>query len=199
MSTLELKELSHPAGEVIKIAAGKTLDLNSQGTLVLPTVPHAKMPSGSVLQVVSTTKTDVFNTTSTSFIDVTGLSASITPSSTSSKILVTVFFNLAISSGWMAMALLRRDSTAICLGDASASRQRATAIHKGITNNNVSEFLSVTFLDSPSTTSATVYKLQIKSENSGHNVYMGRTPEDANNATYGARYPSTITVQEIQG
>ena len=191
MSTLELKELSHPSGEVIKIASGKTLDLKSQGTTTLPT--------GSVLQVVSTTKTDVFNTTSTSFIDVTGLSASITPSSTSSKILVTVFFNLAISSGYMAMALLRRDSTAICLGDASASRQRATAIHKGITNNNVSEFLSVTFLDSPSTTSATVYKLQIKSENSGHNVYMGRTPEDANNAGYGARYPSTITVQEIQG
>jgi hypothetical protein len=52
MSTLELKELSHPSGEVIKIASGKTLDLNSQGTLVLPTVPHAKMPSGSVLQVV---------------------------------------------------------------------------------------------------------------------------------------------------
>ena len=191
MSTLEVKELSHPSGEVIKIASGKTLDLKSQGTTTLPT--------GSVLQVVSTTKTDVFNTTSTSFIDVTGLSASITPSSTSSKILVTVFFNLAISSGYMAMALLRRDSTAICLGDASASRQRATAIHKGITNNNVSEFLSVTFLDSPSTTSATVYKLQIKSENSGHNVYMGRTPEDANNAGYGARYPSTITVQEIQG
>ena len=191
MSTLEVKELSHPAGQVIKIASGKTLDLKSQGTTTLPT--------GSVLQVVSTTKTDVFNTTSTSFIDVTGLSASITPSSTSSKILVTVFFNLAISSGYMAMALLRRDSTAICLGDASASRQRATAIHKGITNNNVSEFLSVTFLDSPSTTSATVYKLQIKSENSGHNVYMGRTPEDANNAGFGARYPSTITVQEIQG
>ena len=52
MSTLTLKELSAPTGEVIKIAAGKTLDLNSQGTLVLPTIPHAKMPSGSVLQVV---------------------------------------------------------------------------------------------------------------------------------------------------
>jgi len=52
MSTLTLKELSAPTGEVIKIASGKTLDLNSQGTLILPTVPSAKMPSGSVLQVV---------------------------------------------------------------------------------------------------------------------------------------------------
>ena len=46
MSTLELKELSHPTGEVIKIAAGKTLDLNSQGSVT--------MPSGSVVQVAST-------------------------------------------------------------------------------------------------------------------------------------------------
>jgi len=46
MSTLTLKELSAPAGEVIKIAAGKTLDLHSQGT--------TKMPAGSVIQVVQT-------------------------------------------------------------------------------------------------------------------------------------------------
>ena len=46
MSTLELKELSHPSGEVIKIAAGKTLDLNSQGSVM--------MPAGSVIQVAST-------------------------------------------------------------------------------------------------------------------------------------------------
>ena len=46
MSTLEVKELSHPAGQVIKIAAGKTLDLNSQGSVT--------MPAGSVIQVAST-------------------------------------------------------------------------------------------------------------------------------------------------
>ena len=47
MSTLELKELSHPSGEVIKIASGKTLDLHSQGT--------TKMPAGSVIQVITKT------------------------------------------------------------------------------------------------------------------------------------------------
>ena len=45
MSTLEVKELSHPAGEVIKIAAGKTLDLKTQGSVTMPT--------GSVVQVVT--------------------------------------------------------------------------------------------------------------------------------------------------
>ena len=49
MSTLTLKELSAPTGEVIKIAAGKTLDLKSQGTTTLPT--------GSVLQVVTHVQT----------------------------------------------------------------------------------------------------------------------------------------------
>ena len=63
MSTLVIKELSAPSGEVIKIAAGKTLDLNSQGTLVLPTVPHAKMPTGSVLQVVQGTTTTLVEST----------------------------------------------------------------------------------------------------------------------------------------
>ncbi len=52
MSTLELKELSHPAGEVIKIASGKTLDLKSQGTTTLPT--------GSVLQVKQSYNTYTF-------------------------------------------------------------------------------------------------------------------------------------------
>ena len=57
MSTLEVKELSHPAGEVIKIAAGKTLDLNSQGDV--------KMPAGSVLQVVTSSFSTMIVTTAT--------------------------------------------------------------------------------------------------------------------------------------
>jgi hypothetical protein len=77
MSTLELKELSHPSGEVIKIASGKTLDLKSQGNVT--------MPSGSVLQVV----TSLFNTntasSSSSYVS-SGHSVTITPKSSSSKI-----------------------------------------------------------------------------------------------------------------
>mgnify|MGYP006157404597 CR=1 FL=1 len=77
MSTLELKELSHPAGEVIKIAAGKTLDLKTQGSVTMPT--------GSVLQVVSSTLTSSFSSTSGSFQDV-GLSVDITPKSATSTL-----------------------------------------------------------------------------------------------------------------
>ena len=51
-----------------------------------------------ILQVVQATKGDVFTTTSTSNVDVTGLSASITPASTSNKILVTVYLNAIVTA-----------------------------------------------------------------------------------------------------
>ena len=80
MSTLTVKELAAPTGFDLKIAAGETLDLKSQGTVTMPT--------GSILQVKQAYKTDIFSTTASSDTDITGLSVSITPSSTSSKILV---------------------------------------------------------------------------------------------------------------
>jgi hypothetical protein len=52
------------------------------------TLPKARLPAGSVLQVVSTEKVDTFSTTSGSFVDVTGLSVSITPTSATSNVFV---------------------------------------------------------------------------------------------------------------
>ena len=81
MSTLEVKELAAPTGFDLKIASGETLDLKSQGTVTMPT--------GSVLQVVQATTSTKASTTSTSYAD-TGLTASITPSSSSNKVLVII-------------------------------------------------------------------------------------------------------------
>jgi hypothetical protein len=61
--------------------------INNNTLSAITTLPAA-IATGKVLQVVQTTKTDTFTTTSTSFTDVTGLSVSITPSSASSKILI---------------------------------------------------------------------------------------------------------------
>ena len=185
MSTLEVKELSHPAGQVIKIASGKTLDLNSQGTLVLPTIPHAKMPSGSVLQVINATHTsEVSNSTNT--FQNTGLTATITPSSTTSKILVMVNQNgifKSSSSANNALGLkLLRGSTDISV-IASNTGYTATAIQ------NYDATISTSYLDSPSTTSATTYKTQFRSANNTSVVAVQR----------GSTNASTITLMEIQG
>jgi hypothetical protein len=79
MSSISVKELSHPAGQVIKIAAGKTLDLKSQGTTTLPT--------GSVLQVTNAQNGSNLSTNSTSYIELTSnFRPTITPTSTSSSV-----------------------------------------------------------------------------------------------------------------
>ena len=153
----------------------------------------ADMPLGSVLQVVSVTKTDTFSTTSISLVDVTGLTASITPTSATSTILVFVVASgggLEATNG-MNLALLR-GSTQISLGDAAGSRSRGFGGNQQITNAMHTN--TTVFLDSPATTSATTYKVQA-SVNAGTG-YINRTPNDAD-SSYTTRGVSSITLMEV--
>ena len=180
MSTLELKELSHPAGEVIKIAAGKTLDLKSQGNVTMPT--------GSVLQVVNFRSPDTGNvtTTSTSYVD-TGIAATITPTSTSSKILVIANLNGVYKSNSdnSVSTKLLRGSTDIGTILESMNVYTASTIAAAAGS-------SISYLDSPNTSSAVTYKVQFKSIN-GSTVYIN-IRWNGENTTH-----STLTLMEIQG
>jgi hypothetical protein len=151
--------------------------------------------TGKVLQVVSTNKTDTFSTASTSFVDVTGLSVSITPSSASNKIMV--FVDLYIggpdSGSSQSMTRLMRTSTAICVGDSAGSRTQASS-ESGLNSVYHVEPVAINFLDSPSTTSATTYKVQMRVTGNTH--YVNRTSDDSD-FTYNSRVASTITVMEI--
>ena len=191
MSTLELKELSHPAGEVIKIAAGKTLDLKSQGTTTLPT--------GSVLQVIQTVKTDSSIISSSSFTNIPVLSVAITPSSTSSKIYVSYSVQVSAYTKTVQLRILR-DSTAIGISDAVGSRTRATQAQffQNSDANHQACPMSCSFLDAPSSTSELTYKIQVKSQD-GAAVYFNRSGNDADNGNWSVRTTSQITVMEIQG
>jgi len=150
-----------------------------------------------ILQVVSTTKTDTFTTTSTSFTDVTGLSLSITPSSATSKVLV--FSTLAITGDAgqsVSFGLLVRDSTALFIGDAAGSRIQASFYGDSDPNNLLQQ--GITYLDSPATTSATTYKVQVRSGASPGVTYVNRTETDTNNNQY-SRSASSITALEVSG
>ena len=149
----------------------------------------------SVLQVVSTTKTDTFSTTSTSFTDVTGLSVTITPRFSTSRILIIGNFNVGISGDIALHLRLMRDSTAVFIGDAASNRPRDTnAVIPG--NMSANTFSNVpVFLDSPATTSATVYKVQMF-VNSGTG-YLNRSGADRDTTGFDARTASSITVMEI--
>jgi hypothetical protein len=147
-----------------------------------------------VLQVVSTNKSDTFSVTSGSYTDVTGLSVSITPSATSSQILVIASINGSQDIGINDSAVqLVRGSTAIAIGDASGSHVQASTMFQAYFGSS-SDFVGITFLDSPATTSATTYKIQVRSVTGSAITYINRSKTD--NAT-GPRTVSSITVMEI--
>jgi hypothetical protein len=145
-------------------------------------LPKAALPTGSVLQVVNATYGTTVGTSSTSFSD-TGLTATITPTSATSKILVLVSVSDIGkengNSGSAALLKLFRSSSEILnLG-----------YYIGFTLTDTRNYIgsvSATYLDSPATTSATTYKTQFASLVSGQTVYI--------NASQGK---STITLMEI--
>ena len=160
-----------------------------------------KLGNGSVLQVVSQDKTTAFSTTSNSFVDVTGLSVSITPSSSSNKILVFIDLKWGQSTDdgeFFERAV--RDSTAVYVGTGSTGNR--TPCFFGIEDTNAgSRFqlnqASAVFLDSPSTTSSTTYKVQVKCHAaSGQTVPINRVNDDTNH-NYNPAAASSITVMEV--
>ena len=157
---------------------------------------------GTILQVVQSVKTDTSSTNSpaeTAFVD-TGLSVTITPSSSSNKILV--LWNIFIGSGAdnVTMLKLQRGSSDILLGDASGSRIRVTQAQGARYNDDPwqSDIQSGQYIDSPSTTSATTYKF-IWCSNGSTYSYINRSGRDhTNNNDEDVRATSSMTAMEVQ-
>lgn len=154
---------------------------------------------GTVLQVVQGVLATTFTTTSTSWVDITNLTATITPAATSSKILIIAHVQVGGdgSSYDNGIALLR-NGTHIALPTSYGSRtacwmplcQRGQSTYETSTVSNM-------YLDSPSSTSALTYKLQAIAVN-GTTQYINRSSADANHIQ-DSRHISTITLMEIAG
>jgi hypothetical protein len=145
---------------------------------------YGAMPTGSVLQVVNVIYSTDTSTTSTSFVD-TGLTASITPKFSTSKILVNATVNGVGKSGSTQIAFkLLRGSTSLFNFESSATYTAAN-------DNNFTGSSGVQYLDSPATTSSTSYKVQFRSVG-GATIYA-----QGNGAGDGST--SSITLMEIAG
>jgi len=184
------------ASNALNIKSGTTLTVDSGATI---TNSGTATGFGKILQVVSTTKTDVFSSSSVNtFVDITGLSVAITPRATSSKILI--LYDTQMSGTELFFIQLVRASTAIKVGDSDSSNRVECTVGGDLQSSNNDKIATIagTFLDSPSTTSATTYKLQGR-------VYGGSTsfkvnaPVNDSDATYTGRGASTITVMEVEG
>jgi hypothetical protein len=190
------QDLPAVTGNVVIDSATQTLTNKSiAATQLTGTIAAARLPAGSVLQVVSVTKTDAFTSSATgAFTDITNMSASITPTSSSSKILVLASATCSGQSSVSGSIIrLVRGSTAIDVGDAAGSRSPATTNAYQL-DSGQSECISINFLDSPATTSSTTYKLQFRIE--GGTFYFNRSQSDGDNGGVG-RFASTITLMEI--
>ena len=142
--------------------------------------PAALTIPGSVLQVVSVTKTDRFYSTSTTYVDVTGLTVSITPKFATSKILAFMSVNNAggVTNIVSQYTQLVRNSTSL------------VEFNIGAPASDQSGSISYNYLDSPATTSATTYKVQIRGDGNG----VGINTKQNNTQDTG---DSTITLMEI--
>ena len=151
--------------------------------------------AGNILQVKQTVKLDTFSTTSATLVDVTGLSVDITPSSTSSKVLVRCSVAMGCESNTFNYAQLLRGSTFIGEAAAAGNRNRPTMMMYQNFDTTIM-MQNFEFLDSPNTTSATTYKIQIRRVQAG-TAYIGRSHNDGNGVDVEPRLSSTITVMEV--
>lgn len=155
--------------------------------------------SGSVLQVQSTTYDTAASASLTSSpADITGMSVSITPKSSGSKILVSTVLNVSADVSVNNIALrMVRGSTVIFSGASPGSRASGMAV-VGTSNQYLVECITGVHLDSPSSTSALTYKIQWWSTNGSGAGYINRSKDDADNQ-YRPRLASSITVMELAG
>ena len=141
--------------------------LSGMTTASLPALSSAQMPTGSVLQVVSSsTVPGHVSTTSTSFID-SGIYADITPTSTSSKIYVSFDIGMTfVDASSLRLAIARGTSTLQTSTYGHYIEPKTAATYQPA-------FISL--IDSPSTTSATRYSLYFRTGNSSAQNYCSHT------------------------
>ena len=161
---------------------------------------HGLRSPGSVVQTLQTVKTDTTSVSSVnSFEDISGMSVAITPTSTTSKVLVTLDMRLSTNSNRNITYRLMRGSTAIYVGDTASNRTQCTGGMRMLSDEKYEmRSENAVFLDSPSTTSATTYKVQWTQtfSSSGESQYINRSYNDGDSDDRN-RGASSITVMEI--
>lgn len=192
MSTMYVNQIAPLQGDTISVASGNTLYL-----------------PGHAIQVISTTKTDTWSMTSNStWTDITGLSLSIIPHYSNSKIKLEAMLTIGcgtadILGGLRILRSINGGAFEIPTGSVNDEGGGATGTQRYITAGfrsnydvNGSITVPISFVDSPNTTSSCVYKIQLLKTQTG-TYYLNRTSNDS--ASYPCRGISTFTAMEIAG
>ena len=192
LTALNASELGSGTVPTARLGSGTA----SSSTVLYGDQTYKAEPGGGKMgQFLSTTKTDTFGIVSDSaWTSITGFSVDITPSATSSKIWI--WYHLERSNYWNAQNMstrLRRDTTVIGVGTAAGTRHVVTTgPYKAENDYNMPNTHG--FLDSPSSTSAITYDVQILGNGSAQQInYYGADSDTA----FSGRSVSTISVMEV--
>lgn len=189
MATLNATNLKHAS------SGSNNIVLNADGSTTIAS------GVGKILQVKQAYKTDIFSSTSGTFVDVTGLSLTITPSSTSSKVLIRYDVLCSAQSwtkGTIQLGLFFSSdggSSFSIIGNGTGGNQNVNSVQQLYSNTdsnteaNISG-VSLEYLHSPSSTAALQYKLQAKIETNGGNFKINAQAHSKNGA-------SSMTAMEI--
>ena len=165
---------------------------------IVPTTGAPTGGGGGIIQVKMGTLTSKFNTASSTMVD-SGLSVTITPKFNTSKILVQVSLGSLSNNERYKRAFMNivRGSTNVITGDAATGHEVTAALNsRSADDNHIQIPVSFMVLDSPATTSATTYKVQLSRGADSGTVYLnGSAGADA----YAGNAASTIIVMEVSG
>ena len=175
---------------------------------IVPVSGVASGQGGGIVQVVSAFKGDRFTTSSTSFVDISGLTLTITPKSVNNKILLMGSFGAAavrqsnLDHG-QAIRVLRNGSADNKLnGSADGDRQRCCWKGNGNQFNDDHNPGGQAFsgVDDPSTVSAVTYKVQVRCQSSTYPFILNGNYNNTNGTqVYNARFMSSLIAMEISG
>lgn len=187
MSTLAVNTITTQTGSDIVIGAGKNL-----------------LAHGNTINIYEATKTDVQSMTGFTFVDVSGLSITLTPVSASSRFLI--HFHVVASSDYYKTYInLLRNSTVLGANADGAGDSRFRGTSTMVTDQTQSNshgivhHHTVTILDTPATTNAITYKVQGAGRGSTYIQYINRSVPDRALTEYDDRSISRMIIQEIAG
>ena len=200
-------KLLHSGGNGVSIvapdsnpASDRTLKLPSDGD---GTILTTNSSVGKLLQFKSVTKTDTSSLTGPQSTpqDISGLSITITPASSSSKFYITG--KVAMSATYATVGAIHINVNGTVVGNADSAGSRPVAHTSGVGYADINSHnqyglysAAVDFLVNASDGNAHTIKLQLTQPDGARTLYINRSQTDTDNAA-GPRYVSTLTVMEI--
>ncbi len=183
-------------------ASADAITMDASGNVTFPgnatcSGTASNFGGGKILQVVSSHKVNSFATTSSSFVDITGLSRTITPTAASSKINIIVSLNVGGNSAYAAFNLLR-GSTIVTQGTNGTGNMTNCTFGFYVSSSSTTHATGYTFLDTPSYSvgDTLTYKIQTASVYNSLEVCINRNNTGANQS-YSMNGTSTITLMEV--